>query len=138
MVSNDGVVFQRSCQGVCKAIVPPVFRYSIQRLDAAGVLVLVVPLLQLLIEFFFVLRGVRDIVHARQRLIQLGGRILTIRLLLGRRFQVHIACFPTEGMESGPWDVAVLEELLCHLECRLDVPGNEVHIAAVNTGGTAG
>ena len=41
-------------------------------------------------------------------------------------------------MESGPGDVAVLEEFLGHLERRLDVPGNEVHIAAEETGGSAG
>ena len=133
MVAQNCIVLQRPGHGVGGAVVSPVFRDGIQCLDAAGVLVLVVPLLQLLEEFFFVLRGVRDIVHARQRLVQLRGL-----LLLGRRFQVHSACFPAEGMESGPGDVAVLEEFLGHLERRLDVPGNEVHIAAEKAGGSAG
>ena len=116
MVAQDGVVFQRLGHGIDDAVVPPVLRDGVQCLDAAGVLVLVIPLLQLLEEFFFVLRGVRDIVHARQRLVQLGDLILIVRLLLGRRFQVHCACFPTEGVEAGPRDVAVLEEFLSHLE----------------------
>ena len=41
-------------------------------------------------------------------------------------------------MEDGPWDVAALEELLCHLERRADVPSDEVHIAAVEAGCPAG
>ena len=41
-------------------------------------------------------------------------------------------------MEAGPGDIAVLEELLCHLERRPDVPGDEVHIAAEKAGGSAG
>ena len=104
----------------------------------SGVLVFVVPLLQLLEEFFFVLRGVRDIVHIGQRLVQFGNLILTVRLLPGRCFQVHRARFTAEGVEAGPGDVAVLEEILCHLERRPDVPGDEVHIAAEQAGGPAG
>ena len=52
--------------------------------------------------------------------------------------EIHSACFPTEGVETGPGDVAVLEEFLCHLERRLDVPGDEVHIAAEKAGGSTG
>ena len=77
MVPDDGVVFQRPGQGVGGAVVPPFLRDGIECLDTAGVLVLVVPLLQLLEEFFFVLRGVRDIVHTRQRLVQLVILILS-------------------------------------------------------------
>ena len=86
VVPDDGVILQRPRHGVGNAIVPPVLRDGVEGLDAAGVLVLVVPLLQLLEVFFFVLRGVRDIIHARQRLVQLGGLILIVRFLLGRCF----------------------------------------------------
>ena len=48
-------------QGVGGAIVPPVLWDGIQCLDTAGVLILVVPLLQLLEEGFGVLLGVRNI-----------------------------------------------------------------------------
>ena len=82
MVSNDGVVFQRPCHGVGNAVVPQVFRYSIQRLNAAGVLVLVVPLFQLFIERLGVLFRVGNIVHARQRLVQLVILILGFRLII--------------------------------------------------------
>ena len=41
-------------------------------------------------------------------------------------------------MEADPGDVAVLEEFLGHLERRLDVPSDEVHIAAEEAGGSAG
>ena len=71
MVPDDGVVLQRPCQGVGGAIVPPVLWDGIDCLDAAGVLVLVVPLLQLSEECFGVLLGIRNIVHARKRFIQL-------------------------------------------------------------------
>ena len=70
MVSDDGVVFQRSGQSIGGTVVPPIFRDGIQSLNTASVFILIVPLLQLLEEFFFVLRGVRDIVHTRQRLVQ--------------------------------------------------------------------
>ena len=77
MVSDDGIVLQRPCQGVGGAVVPPVLRDGIQCLDTAGVLVLVVPLLQLSEECFGVLLGIRNIVHARQRLVQLVILILS-------------------------------------------------------------
>ena len=77
VVPNDGIVLQRPCQGVGGAVVSPVLRDGIQGLDAAGVLVLVVPLLQLLEECFFLLLGVRNIVHARQRFVQLVILILS-------------------------------------------------------------
>ena len=77
MVPDNGVVFQRPCQGVGGAIVPPVLRDGIQCLDTAGVLVFVVPLLQLSEECFGVLLGIRNIVHARQRLVQLVILILS-------------------------------------------------------------
>ena len=77
MVPDNGVVFQRPCQGVGGAIVPPVLRDGIQCLDTAGVLVFVVPLLQLSEECFGVLLGVRNIVHARQRFVQLVILILS-------------------------------------------------------------
>ena len=74
--------------------------------------------------------GVGDVVHARQRLVQLGDLILIVRFLLGRRFQIHSTCFSTEGVETGPGDVTVLEKLLGLLQDSPDVPGDEVHIAA--------
>ena len=77
MVPNDGVVLQCSCHGVGNAVVPPVLRDGIQCLDAAGVLVLVVPLLQLSEECFGVLLGIRNIVHASKRFIQLVILILS-------------------------------------------------------------
>ena len=77
MVPDDGVVLQRPCQGVGGAIVPPVLWDGIQCLNTAGVLILVVPLLQLLEEGFGVLRGVRNIVHARKHLVQLVILILS-------------------------------------------------------------
>ena len=77
MVPDNGVVFQRPCQGVGGAIVPPVLRDGIQCLDTAGVLVFVVPLLQLSEECFGVLLGIRNIVHARQRFVQLVILILS-------------------------------------------------------------
>ena len=77
MVPDNGVVFQRPCQGVGGAIVPPVLWDGIQCLDTAGVLVFVVPLLQLSEECFGVLLGVRNIVHARQRFVQLVILILS-------------------------------------------------------------
>ena len=138
VVAQNSVVLQRPCHGIGGAVVSPILRDGVQCLDAAGVFVLVVPLLQLLEEFFFVLRGVRDIVHTRQRLVQLGDLILIVRFLLGRRFQIHSACFSTEGVESGPGNLTVLEELLCHLECRFNVPSDEVHIAAEKAGGSTG
>ena len=49
----------------------------VQCLDTAGVLVFVVPLLQLSEECFGVLLGVRNIVHARQRFVQLVILILS-------------------------------------------------------------
>ena len=138
VVAQNCVVLQRPGQGVGGAVVPPVLRDGIQCLNTAGVLVLVVPLLELCKECLCILRGIRDIVHARRRLVQLGGLRLTVRLLIGRIFQTHSARFTAEGMEAGPGDVAVLEEFLCHLECRPDIPGDEVHIAAVESGGSAG
>ena len=77
MVPDDGVVLQCTGQGVGGAVVPPVLRDGIQCLDTAGVLVFVVPLLQLLEEGFGVLLGVRNIVHARQRFVQLVILILS-------------------------------------------------------------
>ena len=77
MVPDDGVVLQRPCQGVGGAIVPPVLWDGIECLDAAGVLVFVVPLLQLSEECFGVLLGIRNIVHARKRFIQLVILILS-------------------------------------------------------------
>ena len=77
MVPDDGVVLQCTGQGVGGAVVPPVLRDGIQCLDTAGVLILVVPLLQLLEEGFGVLLGVRNIVHARQRFVQLVILILS-------------------------------------------------------------
>ena len=63
-------------------------------------------------ECFFVLWGVGDIVHARQRLVQFGDLILIVRLLLGRCFQIHCARFTAEGVEAGPGDVRALKEFL--------------------------
>ena len=77
MVPDDGVVLQCTGQGVGGAVVPPVLRDGIQCLDTAGVLVFVVPLLQLSEECFGVLLGVRNIVHARQRFVQLVILILS-------------------------------------------------------------
>ena len=77
MVPDDGVVLQCTGQGVGGAVVPPVLRDGIQCLDTAGVLVLVVPLLQLSEECFGVLLGIRNIVHARKRFIQLVILILS-------------------------------------------------------------
>ena len=77
MVPDDGVVLQCTGQGVGGAVVPPVLRDGIQCLDTAGVLVLVVPLLQLSEECFGVLLGIRNIVHARQRFVQLVILILS-------------------------------------------------------------
>jgi len=77
MVPDDGVVLQCPRQGVGGAVVPPVLRDGIQCLNTAGVLVLIVPLLQLSEECFGVLLGIRNIVHARQRLVQLVILILS-------------------------------------------------------------
>ena len=77
MVPDDGVVLQCTGQGVGGAVVPPVLRDGIQCLDTAGVLVFGVPLLQLSEECFGVLLGVRNIVHARQRFVQLVILILS-------------------------------------------------------------
>ena len=77
MVPDDGVVLQRPSQGVGGAVVSPFLRDGIQCLDAAGVLVLVVPLLQLSEECFGVLRGIRNIVYTRQRFVQLVILILS-------------------------------------------------------------
>ena len=137
MVPNDGVVFQRSGQSVGRAVVPPVLRDGVQRLDTAGVLVRVVPLLDLCEKLLRVFRGVRDIVHARQRLGQLGGLPPVSRLLLRWRFQVHRARFTAECVEAGPGNAAVLKERLGHPECGANVPGDKVHIAAEETGGPA-
>ena len=52
--------------------------------------VLVVPLLNLCEEFLLILWGVGDVVHARQRLVQLGDLILIVRFLLGRIFQATV------------------------------------------------
>ena len=41
-------------------------------------------------------------------------------------------------MEDGPWDVRAFKELFCHVQCLSDVPGDEVHIAAVEAAGPAG
>ena len=41
-------------------------------------------------------------------------------------------------MEDGPWDVRAFKELFRHVQRLLDVPGDEVHIAAVEAGGSAG
>ena len=41
-------------------------------------------------------------------------------------------------MEDGPWDVRAFKELFRHVQRRPDVPGDEVHIAAVEAGGPAG
>ena len=41
-------------------------------------------------------------------------------------------------MEDGPWDVRAFKELFRHVQRLLDVPGDEVHIAAVAAGGPAG
>ena len=38
----------------------------------------------------------------------------------------------------GPWDVRAFKELFRHVQRRPDVPGDEVHIAAVESGGSAG
>ena len=138
MVAQDGVVLQCPSQGVGGAVVSPVLRDGVQCLNAAGVLVLVVPLLQLLEEFFLVLRGVGDVIHTRLRLLQLVGLLLVVRLLLGQIFQSHCARLPAEGVEVGPGDAAVLEELLGNSERRPDVPGDEVHIAIEEAGGPAG
>ena len=78
MVTQNCVVLQRPGHGIDDAVVPQVLRDGVQRLDAAGVLVLVIPLLQLLEECFFVLRGVGDIVHTRQRLVQLRDLTFTV------------------------------------------------------------
>ena len=137
MVSQNGIVFQRPGQSVGGAIAAPVLRDGVQCLDAAGELVLVVPLFQLLEKCLLILRGVGDIVHARQRLVQLRDLILIIRFLLGRCFQVHGARLPAEGVEAGPGNIAVLKEGFGHLEGRLEVPGDEVHIAAEKAGGSA-
>jgi len=40
-------------------------------------------------------------------------------------------------VETGPGDIAVLKEIFGHLERRLDVPGDEIHIAAVEAGGSS-
>ena len=77
MVPDNGVVLQCTGQGVGGAVVPPVLRDGIQCLDTAGVLVLVVPLLQLSEECFGVLLGIRNIVHARKHFVQLVILILS-------------------------------------------------------------
>ena len=41
-------------------------------------------------------------------------------------------------MEDGPWDVRAFKELFRHVQCLSDVPGDEVHIAAVEAGSPAG
>ena len=41
-------------------------------------------------------------------------------------------------MEDGPWDVRAFKELFRHVQRLLDVPGDEVHIAAVEAGCPAG
>ena len=40
-------------------------------------------------------------------------------------------------MEAGPGDVRPFKELLRLVQCRLDVPGDKVHIAAVEAGSSA-
>ena len=40
-------------------------------------------------------------------------------------------------MEDGPWNVRAFKELFCHVQRRSDVPGDEVHIAAEKSGGSA-
>ena len=77
VIADNGVVFQCPRQRVGNAVVPTVLRDGIQCLDAAGVLVLVVPLLQLCKECLLVLRGVRDIVYTIQRFVQLVILILS-------------------------------------------------------------
>ena len=77
MVPDDGVVLQCTGQGVGGAVVSPVLRDGIQCLDTAGVLVFVVPLLQLSEECFGVLLGIRNIVHAHKRFVQLVILILS-------------------------------------------------------------
>ena len=77
MVPDDGVVLQCTGQGVGGAVVSPILRDGIECLDTAGVLVFVVPLLQLSEECFGVLLGIRNIVHACQRLVQLVILILS-------------------------------------------------------------
>lgn len=47
--------------------------------------------------------------------------------------------FTAEGVEDGPWDVRAFKELFRHVQRLLDVPGDEVHIAAtVESGSPAG
>jgi len=41
-------------------------------------------------------------------------------------------------VEDGPWDVRAFKELFRHVQCLSDVPGDEVHIAAVEAGGPTG
>ena len=108
VVPDDGVVFQRPGQGVGRAVIPPLLRDGVQCLDAAGVLVLVVPLCQLLVKRLGVFRGVGDIIHSGQGLVQLV-RLLPVIL---RFFESHRPRLPAEGVEAGPGQIGTVKEFL--------------------------
>ena len=69
MVTKNGVVFQRASHRVSNAVITQVFRYGIQRLNATNELIIVIPLLKLREKRLGVVGGVRNVVHACERLV---------------------------------------------------------------------
>ena len=136
MVPNDGVVFQRPCHGIGGAIVPLVLVDRPQHRDAAGVFVLVVPPFQLPVKCLCVLRGVRDVLQIVQRFFV--TKPVIFRLIPCRLLQSHCPHIPAEHMEACPGQIGFVKELLSRIQDGSQIPGDEVHIAAVETGGPAG
>ena len=136
MVPNDGVVFQRPCHGIGGAIVPLVLVDRPQHRDAAGVFVLVVPPFQLPVKCLCILRGVGDVLQIVQGFFV--TKPVIFRLIPCRLLQSHCPHIPAEHMEACPGQIGFVKELLSRIQDGSQIPGDEVHIAAVETGGPAG
>ena len=104
VVSDDGVVLQRTDQRIAGAVVHLFLRDGLQYGDAAGVLILIVPLRDLVVERFGILRIVGDVIDAIQ--IEIRIPVLVVGYETGG--DIH-----GEYAEERLGHTGIREELLC-------------------------
>ena len=124
VVPDDGVVLQRTDQRIAGAVVHLFLRDGLQYGDAAGVLVLIVPLRDLIVERLGVLWIVGDVIDAIQ--IEVHIPVPVVGYQAGG--DVH-----REHAEVRLRDIRSCEELLRRIDDGLKVPCDEIQVSVAET-----
>ena len=124
VVSDDGVVLQRTDQRIAGAVVHLFLRDGLQYGDAAGVLILIVPLRDLVVERFGILRIVGDVIDVIQ--IEIRIPVLVVGYETGG--DIH-----GEYAEERLGHTGIREELLRRIDDGLKVPCDEIQVSVAET-----